>query len=796
MSRSVPLHRLVPLAVTTALLVTGTSVCAAPAVSAAPAAPAPSAVPAPSGAPVPPAAPLSSAADRSAALAAADRQGPDIARSLGLTGQERLVAKDVVRDADGTRHLRYERTYAGLPVLGGALVAHQGADGTLKGADRASTAPLAGLGTTPALDAASAQTSALDSRPDARIGRAPRLVVWAADGAPRLAWETVLAGTAADGGPSKPHVITDAADGTVLRTFEGVRTGTGHGVHVGQVTVGTTPSGPGYELRDGARGGGRTTDLGNRGSGNGSVFTRPTEDGWGDGTPANRESAAVDAHFGVGATWDYYQDTFGRAGIRGDGIGALSRVHYGSGYVNAFWDDACFCMTFGDGDGDTHPLTSIDVAGHEMTHGVTAVTADLVYSGESGALNEATSDILGSMVEFHADLPADVPDYLIGEKLDLFGDGRPLRRMDRPSADGESPDSWYRGIGRLDVHNSSGVANHFFYLLAEGSGAKDINGVHYDSPTRGGITVTGIGRDRAAAVWYRALTVHMTSTTDYAGARAATLQAAAELYGATGEAYDAVATAWAAVNVGAALPAAPAVTHPGDQVTAVGTPAELLVTAPAVAGAPTFSAEGLPAGLAIDAGTGRIAGTPTEPGSTTVTVTATSASGTAASTRFTWAVTDGTGPCPTARLLGNGDFESGTAAPWAATSGVLDADPNQAAHGGAWKAWLNGYGSSRTDTLTQTVTVPAGCRATLGYWLHVDSAEDTDKVIFDRLTVTANGTQLATHSNLDRADGYTRRTVDLSAHAGQTVTLTFKGTEDFSIRTSFVLDDLAVEIGA
>ncbi|MET9402973.1 M4 family metallopeptidase [Kitasatospora sp. NPDC002965] len=785
MSRSVPLHRLVPLAVTTALLVTGASVGAAPAVSA----PVPSTAPSPSVAPVQP------AADRSAALAAADRQGAGLVRSLGLTGQEKLVAKDVVHDADGTRHLRYERTYAGLPVLGGDLVVHQRADGAVKDVDRASTASLAGLGSTPAIDAAAAQTAALDSRPGAPVGRAPRLVVWAADGVPRLAWETVLAGTAADGGPSKLHVITDAAEGTLLRTFEGVQTGTGHGVHVGEVTVGTTATGSGYELRDAARGGSHTTDLGNRSSGNGSVFTKPTEDGWGDGTPVNRESAAVDAHFGVGATWDYYKDTFGRAGIRGDGVGALSRVHYGRGYVNAFWDDGCFCMTFGDGDGDTHPLTSIDVAGHEMTHGVTSVTADLVYSGESGALNEATSDILGSMVEFHAALPADTPDYLIGEKLDLFGNGAPLRYMDKPSKDGESADSWYRGVGRLDVHNSSGVANHFFYLLAEGSGPKDINGVHYDSPTRGGITVTGIGRDKAAAIWYRALTVHMTSTTDFAGARTATLRAAAELYGADSAAYGTVGAAWAAVNVGSVAPTTPVVTHPGDQVTAVGTPAELLIATPTAAGAPTFSAEGLPAGLAIDAGTGRIAGTPTDAGSTTVTVTATFASGATADTRFTWAVTDGTGPCPSARLLGNAGFESGTAAPWTATSGVVDADPGQAAHGGTWKAWLNGYGSSRTDTLAQTVTIPAGCRASLGYWLHVDSTEDTGTVVFDRLTVTVNGTQLAAHSNLDRADGYTLRTVDLSAYAGQTVTLLFKGTEDFSFRTSFVLDDLAVEIG-
>ncbi|MGW2548559.1 M4 family metallopeptidase, partial [Kitasatospora sp. NPDC001574] len=155
MSRSVPLHRLVPLAVTTALLVTGASVGAAPAVSA----PVPSTAPSPSVAPVQP------AADRSAALAAADRQGAGLVRSLGLTGQEKLVAKDVVHDADGTRHLRYERTYAGLPVLGGDLVVHQRADGAVKDVDRASTASLAGLGSTPAIDAAAAQTAALDSRP-------------------------------------------------------------------------------------------------------------------------------------------------------------------------------------------------------------------------------------------------------------------------------------------------------------------------------------------------------------------------------------------------------------------------------------------------------------------------------------------------------------------------------------------------------------------------------------------------------------------------------------------------------
>ncbi|MED7947383.1 M4 family metallopeptidase [Streptomyces sp. BE303] len=763
---------LASLAVITALLVTGAPLSGAQALPAVPTAP----------------------ASRAAALAAADRQSTDLARSLGLSGQEKLVAKDAVRDADGTRHLRYERTYAGLPVLGGDLVVHQGADGAVRGVDRASAAALTGLATAPAVDAPTAQAAALGTEAGASVGRAPRLVVWAVDDSPRLAWETVIASVDPEGTPSKLRVVTDAATGAVIQTYEGVQTGSGHGVHVGEVPIGTTPTDSGYELRDGTRGGAYTTDMGNGRSGNGTVFQRST-DSWGDGLPANRESAAVDAHFGVGATWDYLKENFGREGIRGDGVGAFSRVHYGSGYVNAFWDDDCFCMTFGDGDADTHPLTSVDVAGHEMVHGVTSATAGLVYSGESGGLNEATSDIFGSMVEFHAALPADTPDYLIGEKADLFGDGTPLRYMDKPSKDAKSADYWYRGIRGLDVHYSSGVANHFFYLLSEGSGAKVVNGVEYDSPTRGGSTVTGIGRDRAAAVWYRALTVYMTSTTDYAGARTATLRAAEDLYGAGSDEHRGVADAWAAVNVGVAFPSAPAVTHPGDQVTGLGATVDLLIPTVGGAGAPTYTAVGLPEGLSIDTATGRVTGTPTAVGSGPVTVTATFASGPAGTTEFTWAVTDGTGPCPSAQLLANAGFESGEAAPWSAGNGLVDGSPEQAAHGGAWKAWLNGYGSSRRDTLSQTVTIPAGCRATLGYWLHIDSAETTGSVPYDRLTVTVDGTELVMYSNLDRAAGYTRRTLDLSSYAGQSVTVRFNGSEDGIYQTSFVLDDLSVEIG-
>lgn len=152
------------------------------------------------------------------------------------------------------------------------------------------------------------------------------------------------------------------------------------------------------------------------------------------------------------------------------------------------------------------------------------------------------------MVEFYANNANDPGDYLIGEEFDLAKHAG-FRRMDKPSSDGASYDCWSVLVGQDDVHYSSGVGNHFFYLLSEGSGAKTLNGVSYNSPTCNGSTVTGIGRDAAAKIWYRALTVYMTSSTNYSGARTATLNAARDLYGAGSAQYNAVGAAWSAVSV-------------------------------------------------------------------------------------------------------------------------------------------------------------------------------------------------------------------------------------------------------
>ncbi len=154
----------------------------------------------------------------------------------------------------------------------------------------------------------------------------------------------------------------------------------------------------------------------------------------------------------------------------------------------------------------------------------------------------------------------------------------------------------------------------------------------------------------------------------------------------------------------------------------------------------------------------------------------------------------GGGGCTAGQLLGNPGFESGTA-PWTATAGVITNAAGETTHAGTFKAWLDGYGSTHTDTLTQTVTLPAGCASyTFSFFLHIDSAETTTATQFDKLTVTANSTTLATFSNLNKATGYTQRSFSLSGFAGQTVSLKFTGTEDSSLQTSFVVDDTALNV--
>ena len=544
--------------------------------------------------------------------AAVDNGGP-IDRALSAiranpaatrySASDAFAAHGVTVDRNGTEHVRFARTYKGLPVIGGDLVVHSRA-GAFKSASLMQAAPL-NLSTTPTITSQQAITNAganfgtgFDSVPSAR------LVVFARK-TPTLAYDVLYTGTAKDNTPIRMHYFVNAANGAILAKENAVMTGTPPGTGYGtgnppadpvitpatgtgrSLFAGVVPVNTGwdtsrrmYVMKDPTRGNTQITDMGDGFRGSGGLFGTGTlmvdgDNKWGNGANTDRASAAVDAAYGFAKTWDFYKNEFGRLGIAGDGKGALGAVHYRTNYKNAFWSNDCFCMVFGDGDGiKLRPFVALDVMGHEMSHGVTFATAGLAYIGESGGLNEATSDIFGTMVEFSANNPSQPPNYLIGEMLFMPVAGNPpaLRTMFKPSLDGISDDCYpdgsdpkyleffsgtgtYAGGGK-DVHYTSGVANHFFYLLAEGAvvpagwGAGTQWNLTPDNLVcNGNATLAGIGREAATQIWYRALTVYMTSATNYANARLATMSAAGDLYGVGSAQQNAVAAAWDAVRV-------------------------------------------------------------------------------------------------------------------------------------------------------------------------------------------------------------------------------------------------------
>ncbi|MEU7927242.1 M4 family metallopeptidase [Micromonospora sp. NPDC049107] len=767
------------------------------------------------------AAPPAPAPDASAAARAATVLQTNPGAVQGSSAESYQVQSTRV-DASGAAHTRYTRTYQGLRVYGGDFVIHTAPNGTYAGSSVGLAAPLTLLTT--------AKVSADTAKKTARAGftgkaenvGAPELFVDASSGVGRLAWETVVSGWQPDGQtPSRLHVVTDATSGATVGSYDEIEsvTGSGQGIYTGTVSIDTTLSGSTYQMIDPVRGNGRTCDM-NNGTSSCTTFT-DADNAWGTGANSNRQSAGVDAHFGAAKTFDYFKNVHGRNGIFGNGSGVPSRVHYGNNYVNAFWDGAQ--MTYGDGSGNSRPLVALDVAGHEMSHGVTEALAGLVYSGESGGLNESTSDIFGNMVEFYAAAPSDPGDYQVGEKININGNNTPLRYMYNPSLDGASDSCWSTSTKNKDVHYSSGVGNHFYFNLAEGTGSTSYG----TSPVCGSApAVTGIGRTKAEKIWYRALDVYFTSNTSYVNtsnpantARAYSLRAATDLYGSCSTEYKAVQAAWTAVNVAgndatcstgndfsvSLSPTAGSV-NPGSAVSTTVSTATTSGSAQTV----TFSASGLPSGasaafspasvtsggsstLTISTSSG------TSPGTYSVTVNG--AGSVTRSATYTLTVNGSGGGCTSpGQKLANPGFESGSTG-WTASSGVITSSSGQAAHGGSYKAWLDGYGSTHTDTLAQSVALPAGCSSyTLSFWLHIDSAETTTSTAYDKLNVqvlNSGGTvlaTLATYSNLNKASGYSQKSFSLAGYAGQTVTLKFTGTEDSSLQTSFVVDDTAVNV--
>lgn len=527
-------------------------------------------------------------ADKARSAAARGLSGANAGAALAA---ESYRPRDVIVEADGSEHVRFQRDYQGLPVIGGDLVTHA-RNGLLTSISKTLDLALGNNGAAPNAKLSSAQAIA-----DAGVHFAgrfleqpkSRMVYFAKDNQPKLAYEVVFRGLNKAQRPVHDLIYVDADNGGLLgrdsRIYSAESTeAQGYTITRGKVTITTAKvgaeesdgRGAGYLLRDDKRGGGTTHNTGGTvvdlifGGGD---FSAPAmfdaDNVWGNEQMSNIERTGVEAHYGVARTWDYYKKFYDRLGIFGDGVGVQSFVNvtfsyfgiFDLGGTNAFWDGDAKRMVYGNGDyGVSNPVVAIDVAGHEMSHGVTQATSGLLYSGDAGGLNEATSDIHGTLVEFFDNSPKDPPDYLIGENVNL--DGTPLRYMFKPSldqdADGNGSFDCYPAAGFVDEdpHYTSGIGNHFFYLLAEGqkvpkSHRKTL--LPSDLVCNGATGLKGLTPVVAGQIWYRANTLYLTSQASYPDARVATQTAAQDLVDRgllKASAVKTVACAWEAVNVG------------------------------------------------------------------------------------------------------------------------------------------------------------------------------------------------------------------------------------------------------
>lgn len=332
--------------------------------------------------------------------------------------------------------------------------------------------------------------------------------------------------------PLRTRYFIDAKSGSILFQYDLLEhaTGTGKGVLGDTKSLTVTQSGTRYLLRDTTRGGGiETYTINNRTSGSMSTVSSTSS--------VFNDPAAVDAHAYAAKVYDFYKNTFNRNSIDGSGMSIRSVTHYGSKYNNAFWNGSY--MVYGDGDGKVFTSLSgaLDVVGHEMTHGVVEHTANLEYMNQSGALNESIADMFGSVIQGKND-------WLIGEDVYTPGkSGDALRSMADPTLYGDPAHmDDYKNLPNTEagdyggVHTNSGIPNKAFYLLSSGG-------------TFEGVTVKGIGNSQAIAIVYRALTLYLTSTSDFADFRAAMTQAATDLYGASASQTTSVKNAFDAVGI-------------------------------------------------------------------------------------------------------------------------------------------------------------------------------------------------------------------------------------------------------
>jgi bacillolysin len=491
---------------------------------------------------------------------------------LGMTENESLELKRIEKDEIGMIHYVYQHKISGIPVEYSEYRIHTKNDqvvslnGEFYKNIQLNTDASVHVETAinAAVDYIGAETYRWESvteerqlqirtnNPTATYAPQPELVIIAKNGNYknpdfRLCWKMDIY---ASKPLSRNWVYVDAQTGEVIWTVERIHDvdapGTAQTVFSGSRSIVADSFGGHYRLREAGRGNGVETYDMNTGTDYGAAvdFT-DTDNNWAVPSPAI-DQYALDAHWGAEMTYDYYFTIHSRNSIDDNGLALISYVHYDVGYANAFWDGQE--MTYGDGDGGTfnEPLTTIDITGHEITHGLTENTAGLVYQDESGGLNESFSDIFGVTIDNFGRGTTGPLLWRIGEECTAGGNG--IRLMSNPSSFGD-PDT-YDGTGWVNaggpdnggVHTNSGVQNYWYYLMCQGGTGSNDNGDAYN--------ITGMGMPNAANITYRSLTVYLGPNAQYADARFYAIEAAEDLFGGCSPQVATTTNAWYAVGVG------------------------------------------------------------------------------------------------------------------------------------------------------------------------------------------------------------------------------------------------------
>ncbi|MFE1317353.1 M28 family peptidase [Kitasatospora phosalacinea] len=461
----------------------------------------------------------------------------DLAASAGLDAlakgpDESYERRNVTQFLNGLYSVSYERSYKGLPVVGGDAVVLADGQGKVRGVQNAASGPV-GVPTKAKVSAAAAERTARAQLAKVDSADAPRLVVRVKDGTSRLAWESVLTGSA-EGRPSHLHVFVDAVTGEVADSYDDVKAGTINSKYNGPagLTINTTGSGSSYSLRDPSRPGLSCADYST-----GQVFSK-SSDSWGNGSATSKETGCADVMFAAQKEWDMLRDWLGRNGHNGNG--GSWPVKVGLNDVNAYWDGSSVSIGHNQ---SNEWISSIDVVGHEFGHGLDQYTPG--GANNEAGLGEATGDIMGALTEAYANEPApyDNPDYTVGEMINLVGRG-PIRVMYNPSQISGNPNCYSSSIPNTEEHAAAGPLNHWFYLLAEGSNP---GGGKPTSPTCNSSSVTGIGIRDAGRVFYGGMLLK-TSGMTYKKYRTATLTAAKNLDSSCNF-FNRTKAAWDAVSV-------------------------------------------------------------------------------------------------------------------------------------------------------------------------------------------------------------------------------------------------------